>query len=201
MPITYELVNPTGETVRIPYERGISIVIDPDDSVELTVGQYEDYMPGKPGSEEVRKILDAAGVFLMDTDRSYDVQALEAIEKAIRVKQDQLNNFVTTIRNNRISSGSPIDDNALEEMLKLSGYAKMREDIEGLKRRATKLGDKVKADPERGNLKQSLDPKRTCFVLDPPKQFPSETALELFLEDHPEIREEHEHYMKEIISD
>jgi hypothetical protein len=48
-----------------------------------------------------------------------------------------------------------------------------------------------------------LDPERTCFATDPPREFPSKTALKIFLAENPEIAkvhaslQEHEERMSE----
>lgn len=57
MALITKLVNPTPFDVEIPYEKGISIHIPADGEVDLTMGQLDDFRPGKPGSEETRKIL------------------------------------------------------------------------------------------------------------------------------------------------
>ena len=47
-------------------------------------------------------------------------------------------------------------------------------------------------DEARGSVSPALDPERSCFVTNPPRQFPSKTALAMFLAENPEIKAKHD---------
>ena len=71
----------------------------------------------------------------------------------------------------------------------------MQKVVDKLKARVGVLSAVVNEDAHKGAVKQTLDPKRTCFVINPPRQFPSETALRMFLLENPEIAAEHKRFV------
>ncbi len=192
MAVVARLVNPTPFDVKIPYERGVFLNIPADGDIELSMQQLDDFRPGKPGSEEPRKILEFEGVFLQDSDLSYDSQALKAIGLAIRDRKERIKTFIERTRNSRIAGGATVDDATMEDLVNNAGYGRMQDDVDLLERRVKKLQIVVSADKTRGAVRQNLDPKRTVFVTNPPRQFASVTAMEMFLDDHPDIKEAHE---------
>ncbi len=192
MTVEAKLINPTPFDVKIPYERGVYINIPSDGDVELSMQQLDDFRPGKPGSEAARKLLDFEGVFLSDTDLSYDLQALRALETAVRERKDRIKTFIDRTRNSRIAGGATVDDATMEDLIENSGYGRMQNDVDRMVARIGTLRGVVKDDATGGAVRQNLDPKRTCFVINPPRQFPSETALAMFLSEHPDIAKQHE---------
>ena len=191
MTVEAKLINPTPFDVKIPYERGVYINIPADGDVELSMGQLDDFRPGKPGSEAARKLLEFEGVFLSDTDLSYDLQALRALESAVRERKDRIKTFVDRTKNSRIAGGATVDDATMDDLVESSGYGRMQQDVDKMVSRISTLQGVVRADKTHGAVRQNLDPKRTCFVINPPRQFPSETALAMFLSEHPDIAEAH----------
>jgi len=187
-----KMVNPTPFDVKIPYERGVYITIPADSEIPLTMQQFDDFMPGKPGSEAARRILDFEGVFIADSDLSYDFQALKALRTAVGERKDRIKNFIDRTRNSRIAGGATVDDATMEDLINNSGYGRMQKDVERLEGRIKLLEDVVNADENRGAVRQNLDPTRTCFVTNPPRQFASKTALQIYLAENPEIKAKHE---------
>ncbi len=187
-----KMVNPTPFEVKIPYSRGIYIKIPSDGETELSMEQLDDFRGGKPGSEETRKILQFEGVFLQDTDLSYDYQALQTLRAAVREREDRIKTFIDRTRNSRIAGGATVDDSTMEDLIQSAGYGRMQDDVNKLKARITTLSQVVNEDEAKGSVRQTLDPKRTCFVINPPRQFPSETALAMFLAENPTIKAEHD---------
>lgn len=187
-----KMVNPTPFDVKIPYERGVYINIPADGETGLSMQQFDDFRPGKPGSEAARKLLDFEGVFVADSDLSYDFQALQALQTAVRERKDRIKTFVDRTKNSRIAGGATVDDATMEDLVENSGYGRMSKDVEKLERRISHLQTVVNADESKGAVRQTLDPKRTVFVINPPRQFPSETALAMFLDEHPDIKAQHE---------
>lgn len=207
MPFVNKLVNPTPWTVKIPYDRGLHIVVPADGEYEFTsADQQRDFEPGQPGSEEIRKMLDHFGVFILNPDLSYDLQALRALEASHKSKKTFRDEFIQRLRDNRIASGRSIDDGTLDEAIESAGYGKKINErtgvpgilgqLEGLQARIKFLKKAVESDPSRGYVKERLDPERTCFVTSPPRQFPSKTALAMFLEENPTIKAQHEAWVK-----
>jgi hypothetical protein len=192
MAVVAKMVNPTPFDVKIPYSRGIYIKVPSDGETELSMEQLDDFRGGKPGSEETRKILQFEGVFLQDTDLSYDYQALQALRLAVKEREERIKTFIDRTRNSRIAGGATVDDATMEDLITNAGYGRMQDDVDKLKARIKHLTAVVNEDENRGAVRQTLDPKRTCFVINPPRQFPSETALAMFLSEHPEIKAEHE---------
>lgn len=201
--LTNKLVNPTPFDVQIDWDKGVVIPIPGDAQVDLTMAQMDDFRPGKPGSEEARHLLEYNGLFLLDGDRSWDEQALEAIEKALKEKKSQFDAFVGRIRDSRIASGSPVDDDAMSEIVERAGYGKIEAQCQTLSQRAQVLKDLLRGSDTAGKVKErTLDPKRTCFITKPPREFPSETALKLFLmEQSKEFQEQHAEYTKSLFEE
>ncbi len=192
MTVEAKLINPTPFDVKIPYERGVYINIPSDGDVELSMQQLDDFRPGKPGSEAARKLLDFEGVFLSDTDLSYDLQALRALETAVRERKDRIKTFIDRTRNSRIAGGATVDDATMDDLIENSGYGRMQKDVDRMVARIETLQGVVKSDATGGAVRQNLDPKRTLFCINPPRQFPSVTALEMFLSENPKVAAAHE---------
>ena len=192
MALITKLVNPTPFIVEIPYEKGISIIIPADGEVDLSMQQLDDFRPGKPGSEETRKLLNFEGVFLSDSDLSYDFQALQTLKACVKERQERVKTFIDRNKTARLQQGAAIDDKTMEEIKVSAGYARMEANANKLIARIKVLEGVVNADENKGAVRQNLDPERTCFVTNPPRQFPSKTALAMFLGENPEIAEKHE---------
>lgn len=190
MAFSARLCNPTPWKVELNYDRGVVIVIPEFGSAELTMQQMDDFRPGKAGSAEVRQMLDYHGLFLLDTDRSYDVQALEVLKRTYTAKKAQYDAAVQRLTDRRAAAGVAPNPDALEEVLRQMGYVGLREQIKGVKEGIAKFEEVVKAqDPTTG---PKYDPARTVMVLNPPREFPSVAAMEFFLEKNPEIKAKHE---------
>lgn len=191
MAYSSKLCNPTPFPVKLPWHRGINIKVDAFDSKELTMEQMDDVRPGKPGSADVKSVLDYHGLFLMDSDRPYDNQALEALQRAYQSKKAQYDAAVRNITDRRAATGVAPNEEALEETLRQMGYVRLRDQIDTLKDAIAKFREVVGDRPEQ-SLRQQLDPARTVFVLDPPREFPSVAAMEFFLDKNPEVKAKHQ---------
>jgi len=207
MPYVNKLINPTPWKAKIPYDRSLSIVVPGDGEYEFaSVDMQRDFEPGQPGSEEVRKMLDNAGLFILNPDLSYDLQALKSLEASYKSKKSFRDEFIQRLRDNRIASGRSIDDGTLEEAIESAGYGvKINErtgvpglqgQMDALTARIKFLKKAVESDPTRGYVKERLDPEKTCFVTSPPRQFPSKTALAMFLEENPTVKAQHDAWVK-----
>lgn len=185
------LCNPTPWKVELPWDRGQVIVIPEFGYADLTSQQMDDYKPGKPGSAEVRATLDYYGLFLLDTDRTYDAQALDALRKSRKARKDQYDAAVQRLQDNRAAANMQPNAEALEDTLRMMGQVEIREKVKALDEAITKFTKVVAASGD-SNLRAQLDPARTVFVLDPPREFPSVAAMEFFLDKNPAIREKHE---------
>ena len=201
MALVAKMVNPTPFDVKIPYQKGVYIKIPADGDTELSMSQLDDFRPGKPGSEGPKKLLDFEGVFLEDSDLSYDFQALQALNIAVRERETRIKDFIERTKNNRITGGATVDDATMADLLKASGDSDMQNVVDKLKARIGVLSSVVDADAHKGAVKQTLDPKRTCFVINPPRQFPSETALMMFLLENPDIAAEHKRFVAAAAGD
>ncbi len=195
MAVVANLINPTPFDVKINHEKGVYINVPADGETTLSMQQLDDYRPGKPGSEATKSILDFEGVFLQDTDLSYDFQALKALQGAVRERKDRVKQFTDRTKGSRVAQGVAVDDESMEELIVSSGHGRMRDDIVKLQARIKILEGIVSADEAKGSVRQTLDPTRTCFVINPPRQFPSKTALAMFLAEHPETAKRHEEYL------
>lgn len=191
-----KLCNPTPFFVELPWHRGIDIPIPPFGDAEITMQQMDDFRPGKPGSENVRSVLDFHGLFLYDVDRPYDNQALEALKRSHKAKKSQYDEAVKNLRVQRAQAGIAPQEAAFEENLRQLGYFRLHEEIEKLEKAIEKFKTAVGEGPERSTRPQ-FDPDRTVMVMDPPRQFPSVAAMEFYLEENPEIKAKHEAFRSE----
>lgn len=183
---TNKLCNPTHKDVKFPYDRGVNLKIPADSFIELTMEQEKDFANNLPGSEEARQILDYHGLFMLDGDRSYEEQALESLRKTVREKKAQLDNFVDRIRAQGTATGATVSDENLEDKKYKAGYKTFEEDLKVLEARVKYLSGVLTQSGFKGKVKAQLDPRRTCFATKPPREFPSEVALEMFLVGKPE---------------
>jgi hypothetical protein len=83
----------------------------------------------------------------------------------------------------------------------MQGLVTLRDKIATLKEQIDKLTEVVGPVRER-QLRQPLDPKRTVFVTDPPREFPSVAAMMFFLdlEENRETKAKHAAFNKQATS-
>jgi hypothetical protein len=184
-----KLMNPTSWEAKLDYDRGVRLRIKPFDSVNLTMQQMDDFRGDKPGSEAVEEVLNTYGLFLFDADRPYDNQALEALERMVAVLQDRYRGVEKRQRDGRSAQGISTDESAIKETMELLGYGTIGRKIETLKEQITIYRKAVVS--EGRAVREKLDPKRTIFCLNPPREFPSVAAMNFFLEQNEDIRTEH----------
>lgn len=181
MAVTAKLANPTPWDVALDWDRGVRIRIPAFGDTTLTMNQLDDFRENKPGSEAVQEVLGYHGLFVVDSDRPYDNQALNALQKAHAAKKAQYDAAVRNLTDRRAAAGVAPNEEALEQTLKMQGLVTLREKIATLADQIKKLIEVVGPQRER-QLRQPLDPKRTIFVNDPPREFPSVAAMQFFLE-------------------
>lgn len=177
---TNRLFNPTKLPVDWNYHRGIHIKIQPDGWYDLSNDQLADFQEGQAGSEAIQSLMKDYGIFLRDTDRTYESQALEALRACHRSKLTHYEESTNTIRRNRASAGVVDDPAALEETFRQLGLVALRDQVAGL---AFRIKQFEKAVAEQKNTKQAdqIDPDRTLLFVDPPKVFETKFALQVFL--------------------
>ena len=199
MGYTNTLCNPTPFDAVWDWSRGIVIKVPAFSEVELTdIQMVDDFRPGKPGSENVEDNMRVLGIFLRDPNRSYDSQALETLQGAVKEYKARLQSSTTTLRS--LSATTPgFNENNFEEILRQHGLDMVKNKIailEGLAKQYQKAVDKAGT----VTASQGFDPERTIFVMNPPKEFASKTAMESFLAmpDNAELRVEHDKFMKKL---
>ena len=192
---TTRLCNPTPFKVCLPWQAGIPIRIEPFGAADLTMQQMDDFRPGKPGSATVKSVLDTFGLFLLDVDRPYDNQALEALGRSHKMKKAQYDAAYQNLISTRAAAGVAPNEEALEEILRQMGLVRLREEVLILFA-ATKRFEGVVEKQANVAVHKQLDPKRTVFVTDPPREFPSVAAMEFFLSQDDEIAARHKQYKK-----
>lgn len=184
------IMNPTPWDEKILWgNRGQEIHVPAFGYADLTHEQMHDFRDNNPGSEGILDYISFFGFFLLDGDRPYDNQALEALKKMLRQRRERYDTQVKNIVDARSKQGIAPDPAALEEQLRIQGLVAFREKTETIKALIAKLEQSV--GPERA-VRQKLDPTRTVFVTDPPREFPSVAAMEFFLDINPDIRAKHE---------
>jgi hypothetical protein len=189
-----KLCNPTPWLVKLPWDKGVVINVPEFGEATLNMQQMDDFKPGKPGSENVLNLLGYHGLFLFDVDRPYDNQALEAITTCWKAKKFQYDEAVARLKRARSSQGIQDDPELLEEVLDQMGLSQVRDKVEVLKEQIDKYTKIVGADHVVG---VQMDPKRTVYAMEPPREFPSIAAMEFFLEQNPEIAAKHEAFKRQ----
>lgn len=190
MAFSSRLCNPTPFDVKLPWDAGINIKIPAFGSAEISMQQMDDFRPGKPGSAAVKQVLDYHGLFLLDTDRPYDNQALDALRRAHDAKKAQYDSAVRNIIDRRAAEGIAPNEAALEETLRQMGFIELENKVKILKEAVNRFASEVGTQPERMQ-RHKYDPNRTVLVMDPPREFPSVAAMEFFLDQNPEIKAKH----------
>jgi hypothetical protein len=96
----------------------------------------------------------------------------------------------------RAGAGTPPDPDALEETLRMSGHAALRDKVVLLEEQIKEYNKVVDPEADR-NLHQQLDPTRTVFVMDPPTEFASVAAMNFFLglDKNRELKHKHDAYV------
>lgn len=196
MAIISRLHNPTPFEVDWEWHGGIHIKIEPDGFQDLTNAQMVDFTPNQPGSEAVRQLMDEMGIFIRNPDLSYESQALEALRACIRLKTAQYNDSVNTIRGRRAEKGIVDSPEALEETFRQMGITALRERIEVLKARAVKFEKAVAAQGTQKAAK-TIDPDRTLIFVRPPKTFETAFAMQVYLDEHPELKQKWQAWREE----
>jgi len=196
--IQNRLCNASGFDVELNWHAGIDILIPADGWVDLEANQMGDFRDGQPGSEAVRETMDHFALFLRDSDRTYEVQMLEAVQRSIRSKETLHKGVVANLRKSRLSEGLNDTKEVFEELLESVGQIKLREQIEALKRRQKMLAEHVSAKAADKPVHEDLDPKKTLFFEDGTyKLFATEIALEIYLGEpgRADLKKQHEEFL------
>jgi hypothetical protein len=191
--LTAKLCNPTPWAAKLDWDRGVKIRVPAFGDVALTMQQLDDFRSGKPGSEAVEEVLNYFGLFVMDADRPYDNQALDSLKRCRNAMKAQYDSVSKSMRDRRAQQGIAPNEEALEESLEQHGYVTLRNKVQLLDDQIRKYEKVCGPETERAARNQ-LDPTRTVFVLDPPREFPSVAAMHFFLEQNPGVAAKHEAY-------
>lgn len=198
MALSHKICNPTPFEVEIDWGKGQIVVIPADNSVTLTSEQAQQVYPDQAGYAEIKSMLDSYGVFMEDSDRDFDSQALEALRACFKQKNQRLGEM--TKRQQEVNLAMGIDANPdssiFKEKLASIGGAAIKEHMEALKKRIDIYSKVVTEAQEESKKPRVLDPARTIWVLDPPREFPSVIAKEIFLVENPQVSALHAEDLK-----
>ena len=189
--VSNRLCNPTQFRCVWPYDKGVKLVIEPDGHLDLPVEVMDDFRPDKPGADAVKVQMDQYGIFLRDPTRPYEHQAVEAIASAVKSLGTMYEEAHANLRRRAASQGT-YDEEAFAETLRQNGYAALKERVDDLKGRLEKY---QKVLGEEKSVHQEFDPERTLIFLDPPKEFDSKVAMDIFLDENPELKAQQEAYL------
>jgi len=192
MNISNRLCNPTPFKIKWPYDKGVNLIIEPDGHIDLPVDIMDDFRSDKPGFEAVDFQMKQYGIFLKDPTRAYEHQAIETLEAYIETWTQTYNDCKNNMRR-RASAQGTYDEKAFDETLKQMGYAAIMERVEQVKARLKIYQSSVS---EERVVHQQFDPERTVLCLDPPKEFDSKIAMQIWLEEHPDVKAQHEAFME-----
>lgn len=178
--------------MRWDWHLGIVISIQPDSHYDLTNQQLPDFQPGQPGSENIQQFMNELGVFLRDTDKTYEAQALECLRNCYRARMSQYQEATNNVRKNRAAGGIVDNPAALEEIYKQMGLQGVSTDRDGkvrlgLKEQCERIQFRMKqyeqavSDQKAVSKESDVDPDRTLLFTDPPKVFETKFALQVFL--------------------
>ena len=178
--ITNRLCNPTPFPARWEWHLGIVISIAPDGHYDLTNQQLPDFQPGQPGSENIQQFMNELGVFLRDTDRTYEAQSLDCLKACYRARMTHYTEATNNVRKNRASGGIVDNPAALEEIYRQMGLVALKEQCDRLQFRIKQYEQAV-GEQKSVNKESDIDPDRTLLFTDPPKVFETKFALQVFL--------------------
>jgi hypothetical protein len=190
-----KLVNPTPWPAKIGWDRGVVLRIPEFGETTLTMQQMDDFRNDKPGSEGVRDTLNHYGLFLMDTDRDYDRQAVEALRRCLKAKKEQYEGVIRRMQDTHSAQGLSLDENIISEKLVMMGYGEWGTHIKQLETQIKEYEAEMTGEDHKP--RQQFDPARTIFVTDPPREFPSAGAMRFFLSlpENRDIKVKHESHV------
>lgn len=183
MRLSNELCNPNPWDVEWGYHAGRVIVIPADGSVELSVDEMDDFRDGKPGSEDVQSNMSFHGIFLRQHDRPYELQAIEALEASAKMKSDHTRNFEQSLRSARAAQNTPLSDESFALIFEQSGNSRLKKQADTALERARFLRSQIDVEKAASSIHKEYDPERTLLFTNPPKEFPTRLALQMFLND------------------
>lgn len=196
MGISNKLCNPTPFKQVFHYGAGTIIAVEPFASYELHYSQMEDFVPTKPGWPNIKEDLEIKGLFVLDPDRPYDNQAYDAIKRSRILKEERFRAGKEEMKNKIAQAGIQFSEENLNERLTRAGYMRLKKEADELLEQEKFYESIIKAEEVKVAKKHTLDPKRTVFITDPPREFPSESAMMYFL-NRPEnkaVKEAHEQF-------
>lgn len=198
MSLTNRLCNPTPFPVDWNYDRGVHIKLAPDGFQDLRdVEMSVQFRPGLPGSETVREQMSQYGIFLRDMTVPYEVQAIEALRGFIRYHESIYNETTGNLLRKAAQTGMN-NEEAIHQTLEAMGYNALAQRIAKAKDRLKRYESRVDRSVLDRPLHKQYDPKRTLLFLDPPKEFESEIAMQIYLEENPKMQEKHNAWMAQF---
>ncbi len=193
MNISNRLCNATPFNREWDYDKGIKIPVPANGFVDLDRRVMEDFMPDQPGAEAVQELMKHEGIFLRDPTRTYESQAVEALEACVASREAMYKDVHGNLRRRAAAQGT-YDEKAFTETLDNMGYTKLKEDTDVIKKRLKiymrKLGDSTRP------VHQQHDPEKTLLWKNPPMEFESKVAMEVYLEENDKERAEHQLWLK-----
>lgn len=195
--ITNKLCNATKYPVTWNWDKGVNIYIPPDGFVMLTNAQMSDFQPNQPGSEAIQMLMNDYGIFLRDTDRSFESQALEALRACARAKRSQWEESTNNIRRTRADKGIVDNPEALEETFRQLGLVALKARVDSMLHRVKQFEAIVQEQGAQSAV-DKIDPDRTLIFTDPPRVFETPFALKVFLSEpeNSELREQYTRWRK-----
>lgn len=197
--LTNRLFNPTKNPVDWLWHGGVHIKIQPDGHYDLTNAQLADFQPGNPGSEAIQQLMNEYGIFLRDTDKTFESQALTCLRACHKAKKTHYEEATNNLRRARASAGIVDNPEALEETFKQLGLVALREQVEGLAFRIQQF-EKVVSEQKSSKQVDTVDPDRTLLFVDPPKVFETKFALQVFLSEpeNAKLKEKYDAWRKAL---
>jgi len=190
--ISNRLCNASPFQVKWDLGKGVVLTLEPDGYLDLERHIMEDFISTNPGYEAVKSQMDQYGVFLRDPTRPYEHQAIEALESYVKIWNAIHRDAVNNMRRRAASQGV-LDEKAFAETLNQLGYDALMTKVEKVKKRLVHYKKRVEDEVV---VHEEYDPERTILCMDPPKQFESKIAMQVFLEENLEIKKRHEAYLR-----
>ena len=102
------------------------------------------------------------------------------------------------MRRRRAQEGVSENPEAFEELMEQMGMVNLREQIAELKFRRKFLGKVVEDEKTQKSTQAQFDPERTLLFTDPPKEFPTKVAMQMFLDTpgNEEVKAEHQAWLQ-----
>jgi len=198
MGFSNRLCNPTPFPVDWNYNAGVYIKIEPDGFFDMTDPiMCEQMRPDVPGGDAIRDEMHHYGIFLRDPSVPYEVQALEALKEMARLVGQRYDAAAGDLKRKAVADGI-FNEEAFQEHLDSTGHGALKQRLDKIEARIKMYTKRIDPSLMRRATREQYDPSKTLLFMDPPKVFESAMAMEIFLEENPDLKARQDRWLQEV---